>query len=108
MAKKIAAAAAAPEVKPAVATDPGYTVNELAAEYGMEATNLRAALRTLGIEKPGSRWAWPKKTDAGLVEIRGQLKEHFAKAAAKEKEAPKGNAEVAAPKRKKGGAAATA
>lgn len=102
MAKKPAAKAAT-ETKTTAKTE-GYNAAALAEEFELAPADLRKHLRALKIEKPEAGWVWPKKTDAGLVEIRKALKERLksleAKAAgkteapAKAKAAPKAKAKT--------------
>lgn len=65
------------EVKETKTQAPGYLAKDLAAEFDIAPAELRKALRAVKADKPGASWAWPKKTDKGLVEIRKALKEHF-------------------------------
>lgn len=100
------AAKAATETKTTAKTE-GYNAAALAEEFELAPADLRKHLRALKIEKPEAGWVWPKKTDAGLVEIRKALKERLksleAKAAgkpeapAKAKAAPKAKTEEKAP-----------
>lgn len=78
---------AEPETKVSVAA--GYTGAELAAEFELDASELRKHLRALKIEKPGKQWAWAKKTDPALKEIRAQLKERLKSLASEPKKEPK-------------------
>lgn len=55
----------------------GYTAAQLSEELGIEPSDLRRALRAIKAEKPGSSWVWPKKTDADLKSIRGELKTYL-------------------------------
>lgn len=101
--KKAKKAKAEPETKVSVAAA-GYTGAELAAEFELDASELRKHLRALKIEKPGKQWAWAKKTDPALKEIRAQLKERLKSLASEPKKEPKAKKAKAEPAEKKGAA----
>ena len=88
--------------EPAEKTADGYSVADLAGEFDMDATQMRVHLRVLEVEKPGSRWVWPKKTDSGLQAIRSQIKDRLKELASKPaSEKPKGKAASGPKKRLK-------
>lgn len=99
---KAAKTKAAPKSKKAStkAEPAGYLAKDLAAEFDLVPAELRKALRVIKAEKPGKAWAWPKKTDKGLVAIRKALKEHFKAAASKAKASAKPKKEKKAPTKK--------
>lgn len=51
-----------------------YSAADLAKELGMDGSDLRKKLRTVGAKKPGKQWVWPKKSDEALDKIRKELK----------------------------------
>ncbi|MEK0324563.1 MAG: hypothetical protein QQN63_02570, partial [Nitrosopumilus sp.] len=106
-AKKPATKKAAPEKKTPEETPtkstPGYTGSDLAAEFSIDPGELRKHLRALKIEKPGKQWAWSKKTDPALKDIRAQVKERIKSlegAPAKKEKKPAKKAEAKTPEKK--------
>lgn len=53
----------------------GYTASNMAEELGIESTELRKALRSLGIQKPTNSWTWGSKKEA--ADVLKQVKQHL-------------------------------
>lgn len=99
MAKKTAKKTTKAKTKSTVV---GYVAKDLAAEFDIAPADLRKGLRAIKATKPGKSWAWPKKTDSDLVQIRKDLKAYFKDQAAKaksEKAEPKKSAKKVSKKK---------